>query len=50
MPTYPAVAGLEAARARVSELHGLAAAILDAQGCARGPLAALADWLLTRRH
>jgi farnesyl diphosphate synthase len=50
MPTYPAIAGLAAARARVSELHGLAAAILEAQGCAGGPLSALADWLLTRRH
>jgi farnesyl diphosphate synthase len=50
MPTYPAVAGLDAARARVAELHRLAAAILAAQGRSGGPLAALADWLLTRRH
>ena len=50
MPTYPAVAGLEAARARVSELHANAAAILEAHGWSGGPLAALADWLLTRRH
>ncbi len=50
MPTYPAVAGLDAARARVGELHRLAAAILAAQDRSQGPLAELADWLLTRRH
>ena len=50
MPTYPAVAGLAAARARVRELHGQAASLLESLGCAGGPLAALADWLLTRRH
>jgi geranylgeranyl pyrophosphate synthase len=50
MPTYPAVVGLPAAHARVSELHGLAAAILEQQGCAGSALGALADWLLTRRH
>ena len=50
MPTYPAVAGLESARARVRELHAHAAAALAAHGWDGGPLAALADWLLTRRH
>ncbi len=50
MPTYPAVAGLAAAHARVRELHEGAAAILEQHGWARGPLAELADWLLTRRH
>ncbi len=50
MPTYPAVAGLAAARARVYELHSSAAAILASAGWAESPLAILADWLLTRRH
>jgi len=50
MPTYPAVAGLPAARARVYELHSSAAAILASAGWAESPLAVLADWLLTRRH
>jgi len=50
MPTYPAVAGLESARARVRELHGRAAEALETYGWGGGPLAALADWLLTRRH
>jgi farnesyl diphosphate synthase len=50
MPTYPAVAGLRAARARVQELHAAAGAILAREGWAGSPLAVLADWLLTRRH
>jgi farnesyl diphosphate synthase len=50
MPTYPAVAGLPAAHARVRELHAAAAAMLAREGWAGSPLAALADWLLTRRH
>jgi farnesyl diphosphate synthase len=50
MPTYPAVAGLPAARARVRELHAAAGAILAREGWAGSPLATLADWLLTRRH
>ncbi|MFO1407048.1 MAG: farnesyl diphosphate synthase [Steroidobacteraceae bacterium] len=50
MPTYPAVAGLPAARARVAELHAAAGAILAREGWVGGPLAGLADWLCTRRH
>jgi farnesyl diphosphate synthase len=50
MPTYPAVAGLAAAHARVRELHGSAAAILERHGWGRSPLADVANWLLTRRH
>ena len=50
MPTYPAVAGLPAAHARVRELHASAAAILARHGWSRGPLADVANWLLTRRH
>ena len=48
MPTYPAIAGLEAARARVGVLHGEVQALLGSQALDDGPLAALADWLLTR--
>ncbi len=50
MPTYPAVAGLAAARNRVTELHGQAEGLLARHGWAGGPLAALAAWLLTRRR
>jgi farnesyl diphosphate synthase len=50
MPTYPAVAGLPAAHARVRELHASAGAILGSHGWSHGPLAEVADWLLTRRH
>ena len=50
MPTYPAVAGLDAARARVRELHAAAGALLARHGWSGSPLAELADWLLTRRH
>jgi geranylgeranyl pyrophosphate synthase len=50
MPTYPAVAGLPAAHARVRELHEGAAAILARHGWSQGPLAEVANWLLTRRH
>jgi len=50
MPTYPAVAGLEAARARVAELHGFAARRLQEHGWSDGPLASLATWLVGRRR
>jgi farnesyl diphosphate synthase len=50
MPTYPTVAGLEPARARVAELHAHAARQLDGHGWMASPLAALADWLLSRRR
>lgn len=50
MPTYPAVAGLAAARARVAELHGSAAALLSRHRWESSPLAGMADWLLARRH
>jgi geranylgeranyl pyrophosphate synthase len=48
MPTYPAIAGMEAARARVRALHREATALLGQHGWQQGPLAALTDWLLTR--
>lgn len=50
MPTYPAIAGLDAARARVAELHRAAAAMLARHGTSSSVLAAVADWLLARRH
>jgi len=48
MPTYVAMAGIEAARARVRALHAQAKALLDAHVWSTGPLAELANWLLTR--
>jgi len=50
LPTYPALVGLEAASARVVQLHGDAIAALAGRGWDGGPLAALAAWLLGRRH
>jgi farnesyl diphosphate synthase len=50
LPTYPALVGLEAARARVRELHAEAAQALASCGWQDGPLASLAAWLLGRRH
>jgi farnesyl diphosphate synthase len=48
MPTYPAVAGIEAARARVRDLHQEAKRLLAANGWDSGPLSAFSDWLLSR--
>jgi geranylgeranyl pyrophosphate synthase len=50
MPTYPAIAGLTAARARVAELHVEASRQLAAHGWQDSPLAALSHWLLTRNR
>lgn len=50
MPTYPAVAGLEGARARVRELHDEARGMLATHGWAPSPLSSLSDWLLTRNR
>jgi farnesyl diphosphate synthase len=50
MPTYPALVGLDAARARVRTLHAEASAALAAHGWTASPLATLADWLLTRNR
>jgi farnesyl diphosphate synthase len=50
MPTYPAAAGLDAARSRVRELHASADAILRRHGWTGSPVAELAGWMLTRRH
>jgi len=49
-PTYPAVAGVAAARARLVQLHEDALAEIDPLPPAtRNPLAALSDWLLGRQ-
>ena len=50
MPTYPAIAGMEAARARVRALHQEATELLQRHGWQHGPLATLTDWLLTRNR
>jgi farnesyl diphosphate synthase len=49
-PTYPAIAGLDRAEARVRELHDKAAAALTGRGWGESPLAALCGWLLMRQH
>lgn len=49
-PTYPAIAGVPAARERVNELHERALRAIDVPGLASGPLIAIANWLLNRRH
>ena len=48
MPTYPALVGLDAARARVRELHAEAKRQLTRHGWADSPLSQLSDWLLSR--
>jgi len=50
LPTYPALAGLEGAKRRVLELNSAAEAALATHGWEGGPLAALAEWLIGRRH
>lgn len=49
-PTYPAVAGIEAARQRVRLLHEQALSGLDAPGLTKRRLVEIANWLLQRRH
>ena len=49
-PTYPAMAGVDAARRRAAERHERAAAQLAAIGLGHGALPAFLDWLLERRH
>lgn len=49
-PTYPSVAGIEAARTRMYELHARALAALDTPGLERGPLVSISDWLVLRKH
>ncbi len=49
-PTYPAVAGLEAARAKMHALHASAVQALDVFADGAPLLVALSDWLLQRRR
>ncbi|MDY6945542.1 MAG: farnesyl diphosphate synthase [Pseudomonadota bacterium] len=52
-PTYPSVAGVEASRQRMHELHARALsalAALDAAGLQSAPLAAMSDWLVLRKY
>lgn len=49
-PTYPSVAGIEAARRRMHELHARALSALRIAGLRSAPLASLSDWLVLRRH
>ena len=49
-PTYPAIAGLDAAKRRAAELHAAAAGRLAQLGLLPSPLSALLDWLLSRRY
>jgi geranylgeranyl pyrophosphate synthase len=50
MPTYPLIAGMAAARARVRQLHDEASRQLAAHGWQDSPLADLSHWLLTRNR
>jgi geranylgeranyl pyrophosphate synthase len=49
-PTYPAVAGVAAAKQRVRELHDEALAALTVLGPAADPLRDVSDWLVLRRQ
>lgn len=49
-PNYPAVAGLEVAKARLRELHDEAITALAPLGAAAEPLRWLSGWLTERRH
>lgn len=49
-PTYPAIAGIEASRRKMHELHGSALEALELLGPEAAPLASLSDWLVLRRH
>ncbi|MBP7014503.1 MAG: farnesyl diphosphate synthase [Steroidobacteraceae bacterium] len=50
MPTYPAITGMAAARARVRQLHDEASRQLAAHGWQDSPLAYLSHWLLARNR
>lgn len=52
-PTYPSVAGVEASRQRMHELHARALSALttlDAAGLRSEPLAEMSDWLVLRKY
>jgi geranylgeranyl pyrophosphate synthase len=49
-PTYPSVAGIEASRQRMHELHARALAALSTPGLQPAPLASMSDWLVLRKY
>ncbi|HTE42604.1 MAG TPA: farnesyl diphosphate synthase [Steroidobacteraceae bacterium] len=49
-PTYPAVSGIDAARARVQALHAQAVSQLQILGEAAQPLREVSEWLVFRRQ
>jgi farnesyl diphosphate synthase len=49
-PTYPAIAGVEAARKQLAFLHQRAQSALAALGEHAQPLLEVSDWLLRRQH
>jgi geranylgeranyl pyrophosphate synthase len=49
-PTYPSVAGIEAARTRMHDLHAQALHALQVSGLRAAPLASMSDWLVLRKH
>ncbi|HEU4654121.1 MAG TPA: farnesyl diphosphate synthase [Steroidobacteraceae bacterium] len=48
-PTYPAVAGVEASRKRMRELHEAALNALRREGLENTPLVAISNWLVLRK-
>jgi farnesyl diphosphate synthase len=49
-PTYPSVAGIEASRQRMHELHARALAALQVPGLDAAPLTSISDWLVLRKY
>jgi geranylgeranyl pyrophosphate synthase len=49
-PTYPSVAGIEASRRRMHELHSRALTALSTPGLHSAPLASMSDWLVLRKY
>jgi farnesyl diphosphate synthase len=49
-PTYPAVVGVDMARARMQELHARALRSLEILGPNAAPLVTVSDWLVLRKH
>jgi geranylgeranyl pyrophosphate synthase len=49
-PTYPSIAGVEAARRRMHELHARALESLNTPRLDAAPLASVSDWLVLRKH
>jgi farnesyl diphosphate synthase len=49
-PTYPSIAGVDAARQRMHELHARALESLNTPRLDAAPLASVSDWLVLRKH